>query len=64
VLDSLAKLQGLFPTGDEELVKELVKARRELAAMKAKEAPGGDSSAQAGGQGVDPGTPGGAGPAP
>ncbi|HEX5272170.1 MAG TPA: hypothetical protein VFW33_16855 [Gemmataceae bacterium] len=64
VLDSLAKLQGLFPTGEEDLVKELVKARRELAAMRAKEVAGGDGSAQTGGQGIDPGAPGGDSPAP
>jgi hypothetical protein len=64
VLDSLAKLQGLFPTGDEELVKELAKARRELAELKAGGTRGGDGNAQAGGQGTDPGNPGGAEPDP
>jgi hypothetical protein len=64
VLDSLAKLQGVFPTGDEALVKELAGARRELAELKARGARSGDGNAQAGGEGTDPGHPGGAAPGP
>jgi hypothetical protein len=64
VLDSLAKLQGLFPSGDEELVKELAKARRELAELKARGAGSGDGNPQARGEGTDPGHAGGAGPDP
>ena len=66
VLDSLAKLQGLFPAGDDDLAKTIAAGRKLLEEIKAanRGPAGGDGTAQTGGEGTGPAVAGGAEPAP
>jgi hypothetical protein len=53
-LDSMAKLEGLYPSEDDALLRKIDALAKALAAQQAKGTTGGDGNTQAAGAGADP----------